>query len=334
MSNNVQTHPTNSLESIENYPYFYGTILNFSWENSKEFKITDEYSSLSQLYRVHDFYKTFKPTSKVEYSRKYNFWIFYCGLNMELNKELWKTYSSKQGQEFLEGVVDMNAKIEVVNHRLELSLFSTNKLFLEELLEWIQIPGSILEILENENNNYVLTFYGTNAIDFMGKVPNSYKQSTLNLFIQGLSVLPKCRVFKRDPGAVLPSKSRLSDVGYDTSIIRVYKKLNEHTTLYDTGIALEIPLNYYVELVPRSSLSKSGYMLSNSIGIIDASYQGNLYIALTKVSPDAIELENQFPFRCCQIVFKRQQFVELEHWETEEGVYTTTRNNGGFGSTG
>lgn len=45
--------------------------------------------------------------------------------------------------------------------------------------------------------------------------------------------------------------------------------------MYDTGIAVCPPDGYYTEVVPRSSLSKTGYMLANSVGIIDA-YQGCL----------------------------------------------------------
>ena len=73
------------------------------------------------------------------------------------------------------------------------------------------------------------------------------------------------------------------------------KKINSKTTLYDTGICLDIPVGYYVEIVPRSSIVKSGYMLSNSIGIIDCSYKGNLYVGLTKICDDAIEIE--YPFK-------------------------------------
>jgi len=87
-------------------------------------------------------------------------------------------------------------------------------------------------------------------------------------------------------------------------------------------------IGYYIEIVPRSSLSKSGYMLANSVGIIDSSYRGNIYIALIKIDDDAEEI--QFPFRCCQFVVRKQYdmtFIQKDEFDT------THRADGGFGST-
>ena len=72
----------------------------------------------------------------------------------------------------------------------------------------------------------------------------------------------------------------------------------------------------------------AGYILSNNIGIIDCSYKGNLYICLTKVSHDAIDIT--FPFKCCQLILKKQYFPQFKI--TNE-LYKTKRNDGGFGST-
>ena len=44
-------------------------------------------------------------------------------------------------------------------------------------------------------------------------------------------------------------------------------------------------------LVPRSSISKTGYMLANSVGVIDRTYTGNVLVPLIKVDksmPDLI----------------------------------------------
>ena len=83
-----------------------------------------------------------------------------------------------------------------------------------------------------------------------------------------------------DAKAIPPTKAHYSDAGYDLTIIRKVKDIGEKTAMYDTGINLQIPLGYYVEIAPRSSISKSGYMLSNGIGVIDVGYTGNLFICL------------------------------------------------------
>jgi deoxyuridine 5'-triphosphate nucleotidohydrolase len=306
-------------------PYFLGSLINFSTNHY----VHNKYCSIQQLYKIHDYVKEeFKPLSKIEY-KKYTGFMF----NQSLDYGTWKTFSEHDKLQFFQGVIDMNAEIVVHFQQLEMNFYSQQLDFLKDFYQEIykswKIPGTITEDI----SEHKLTFVSTNVIDLMGMFPNSYKHSELNIYIQGLVKLSKCGVIRRDPLAIIPSKSRLSDVGYDVHIIRKHKQLNANTSLYDTGIALNIPLRYYVEIVPRSSLSKTGYMLSNSVGIIDPSYRGNLYIALTKVSPDAISLEEQLPFRCCQIIFKKQEFVDLEVI-TEEDVSDTSRGSGGFGSTG
>ena len=54
-------------------------------------------------------------------------------------------------------------------------------------------------------------------------------------------------------------------------------------------------------------------------------------IALTKIADDAIEIE--YPFKCCQLIFKKQIYVNMEEI-TDGGLEETKRNEGGFGSTG
>ena len=111
--------------------------------------------------------------------------------------------------------------------------------------------------------------------------------------------------------------------------------------LYDTGIKLEIPNGYYVEIVPRSSISKSGYMLANNIGIIDQGYTGNLFVALRKINNDCEDLE--LPYKCCQIIMKKQVYPKIvvcdysndsNDKENPKGIQETSRGEGGFGSTG
>lgn len=130
------------------------------------------------------------------------------------------------------------------------------------------------------------------------------------------------------PDAVLPSKGRASDVGYDLTIVSKVKDIFSNCALYDTGVIVEPPFGYYTKIVPRSSLIKSGYILSNSQGIIDGTYRGTLKICLTKVSPDAPDIE--LPFKCCQLIL--DQAIHYKANKTES-VTETSRGDGGFGST-
>ena len=142
---------------------------------------------------------------------------------------------------------------------------------------------------------------------------------------------PRVKMIKTDPDAIIPSKARGSDVGFDLTIIKLAKELRPGIVrLYDTGIQARVPWGHYLEIVPRSSLSKSGWMLANSVGIIDPSYTGNLLVAVTRSDPNAPDLE--LPFRGFQLVVRKQHHMSIEVIEQDDVV--TARAAGGFGSTG
>lgn len=133
---------------------------------------------------------------------------------------------------------------------------------------------------------------------------------------------------KHDPQAVVPTKATPYAVGYDLTAISVYKKLTDKTTLYDTGIKVQPPEGYYTEILPRSSMSKTGYCLSNSVGTIDSDYRGTLLIALTRIDEGFPELT--LPFTRCQLVLRQHEDYNLRQVSTLEN---TVREDGGFGST-
>ena len=129
--------------------------------------------------------------------------------------------------------------------------------------------------------------------------------------------------------AVTPTRANPTDIGLDLVAIKKHKTLPNGCILYDTGISVVPPKGYHLEIVSRSSITKSGYMLANGIGVIDPTYTGNLYIALVKVSQDAPELEP--PFCVTQLVLRKSEYGEME--EVNE-LDKTERGEGGFGSTG
>jgi dUTP pyrophosphatase len=84
-------------------------------------------------------------------------------------------------------------------------------------------------------------------------------------------------------------------------------------------------------MFPRSSISKTPLMLANHTGIIDAGYRGHLIGAFRNVSDDEFNVEKYT--RLLQICHPSlcPIFVRL----VDEGeLSTTTRGEGGFGSTG
>jgi deoxyuridine 5'-triphosphate nucleotidohydrolase len=197
-------------------------------------------------------------------------------------------------------------------------------------------------------NNQVIQYNSVNMIDLLGMIYSNYECPYYNNYIytynnrDGKSI-PCIKVFKVDADAVIPSKARYSDAGYDLTIIKEYKRLTSNTVIYDTGIKLEIPNGYYVEIVPRSSISRSGYMLANNVGIIDQGYRGNIYVALTKINdetPDITDLADwRLPWKCCQMIVKKQIYSKLVVCDSSSGsggseIEKSSRGTGAFGSTG
>jgi len=88
------------------------------------------------------------------------------------------------------------------------------------------------------------------------------------------------------------------------------------------------PCAYY--LYPRSSISKTGLRLSNSVGIIDSGYRGELTAVVDNVYESVYDIETGVRlFQICTPDLSPFSRVELVD-ELDE----TSRGAGGFGSTG
>lgn len=191
--------------------------------------------------------------------------------------------------------------------------------------EETQIPHATSE-------DYYDIYYDSNAVDILYKIlpRDLFFDKNNQILKEPDSLFARCKFAKVLDNAVAPYKSRQSDVGYDLTIVAVKKVINSKCTLYTTGICVQPEHGWYTEIVPRSSIIKSGYMLANSVGIIENSYRGELMIALTKVDEDAPPIE--LPFRCCQLIFKKQYHAKFEE-VTIEDLSESNRGSGGFGST-
>ena len=138
---------------------------------------------------------------------------------------------------------------------------------------------------------------------------------------------PKVKI-KIEEGGILPFKKYPDDVGYDLYLVSLIEK-KDNLYFYDTKIKVEPPEGYYIEIVPRSSLSKTGYVMANSIGIIDPQYRGTIKVALVKVNENAPDLE--LPFRGVQMILKKLNLFDID---VVDNLSKTEREEGGFGSTG
>ena len=139
----------------------------------------------------------------------------------------------------------------------------------------------------------------------------------------------KVKIKRLHPEAVIPSYAKHGDAGLDlTAVSRSYDDDNNYS--YGTGLAFEIPEGYVGLLFPRSSNSKKSLLLSNSVGVIDSGYRGEVSMKFK---------ETTFPYggeyrvgdRIGQLIIMPYPQIEFE--EVEE-LSVTERNTGGYGSTG
>lgn len=152
----------------------------------------------------------------------------------------------------------------------------------------------------------------------------------------------KLKIKKLNPLAQIPSYAKEGDAGMDLVATSIISDTPEQIT-YGLGIALEIPEGFVGLVFPRSSIRKTGLQLSNSVGVIDSGYRGELQATFNKIFgserfyDETIETKvpsNDFykiGDRVCQIIVIPHPIVELV--EVDE-LSDSQRGEGGFGSTG
>lgn len=97
-----------------------------------------------------------------------------------------------------------------------------------------------------------------------------------------------------------------------------------------TGLFMEIPAGYEVQVRPRSGLAaKKGITVLNAPGTIDADYRGEVCVILVNLSPEDFVIEDGE--RVAQLVLARHEVIE---WESVDELADSERGRGGFGSTG
>lgn len=235
-------------------------------------------------------------------------------------------YSSLIGSrriDFVRGFFDRYGSIEpLVNVTMPVSILT------DEMM-------SIIDSVQSSNGLWT----GINALEFLATLyydgVSIYSMDNYLTFVRwadphvwGSTNLNTFSWMKTRTDAIQPTKNRFSDAGFDLTVVSKIKEVGR-VHYYDTGIAVEPANGYYFEIVGRSSISKTGWMLANNIGIIDASYRGSIIVALVRVNPLAVEIE--LPLRIVQMIPRR---LLLVNGVEKTSLSETKRGSGGFGSSG
>lgn len=140
------------------------------------------------------------------------------------------------------------------------------------------------------------------------------------------------KVTKVNPKASLPTYMTSGSAGCDVYAMletpMVVKK--GQRVMVPTGLVMEIPLGYEVQVRPRSGLAfKKGLTVVNAPGTIDSDFRGEVMILLINLGEEDIQIQNGE--RIAQLVLN--QVAQIQ-WSEVGKTSETTRGGAGFGSTG
>lgn len=139
----------------------------------------------------------------------------------------------------------------------------------------------------------------------------------------------KVRFKKLHPEAIIPSYAKPGDAGMDMTAISIMDDEGFQVT-YGTGIAVEIPEGYVGLIFPRSSIRKYQIELTNSVGVIDSGYRGEIQFTFNKTA-GVPSKRYAVGDRIGQLIIMPYPTVIPIESDT---LSDTERGEGGFGSTG
>jgi dUTP pyrophosphatase len=149
----------------------------------------------------------------------------------------------------------------------------------------------------------------------------------------------KVKIKKLYGDSILPTKAHATDAGYD---LYAHSKSydDDGNVVYGSGVAMEIPRGYVGLVFPRSSNAKKDLLLSNSVGVIDSGYRGEVLFKFKPSNviekPDLAYIpESISKYEICerigQIII--MPYPDIEFVEVEE-LSDSERGDGGYGSSG
>lgn len=132
-------------------------------------------------------------------------------------------------------------------------------------------------------------------------------------------------------GMPLPAYAKPGDAAFDlrAAVEEPITIAPQHTEVFGTGVAVQIPDGHFGLLVPRSSLGKRNLMIANTVGIIDSGYRGEIMVMLLNAGHETQTVEPNE--RLLQMIIV--PFVQVPLEEVDE-LDDSARGGGGLGSSG
>lgn len=140
----------------------------------------------------------------------------------------------------------------------------------------------------------------------------------------------KVLVKRLTDSAIVPHYEHDGDSGMDLYADETIELRPMQRALVRTGISIQVPKGFEAQVRAKSGLALNhGIGLINGIGTIDSGYRGEIKVIAINFGEKNFTIEKGK--KIAQLVFLRVENAEIELSEELDG---TTRNDGGFGSTG
>jgi dUTP pyrophosphatase len=120
----------------------------------------------------------------------------------------------------------------------------------------------------------------------------------------------KVKIKKISDEGIIPSYSKVGDAGLDLTATSM--QISGYLITYKTGLSIEIPEGYVGLLFPRSSICKYDLQLTNSVGVIDSGYRGEIMLKFAVL--EDIQRANIYSIgdRIGQLIILPYPQIELE----------------------
>lgn len=136
------------------------------------------------------------------------------------------------------------------------------------------------------------------------------------------------RFNKLTDAALSPSRGSAKAAGFDLKSAYDIVIPSKGKAVVLTDIQIQLPTGCYGRVAPRSGLAAKNFIAVGA-GVIDEDYRGNVGVVLFNHADTDFKVKRGD--RIAQLICERIYYPELEEdWDLD----TTTRGEGGFGSTG
>lgn len=200
-------------------------------------------------------------------------------------------------------------------------------------------PGVTAELLQDEKDYYNEIIHdilqepdlSENKKEFFTLLFTAIADIHEQLILSGRTQV-RVKITKLNPDAIIPQYAHPTDAGADISAVEEVTIQPNETKIVKTGIAIAIPAGYEVQIRPRSGLSvKTKLRIPNTPGTIDTEYRGEIGVPIWNAGDVPYVIEKGM--KIAQMLIAPTPMIKWEEVATVDELGTTSRGDGGFGST-